>query len=78
MTVFFAFFLVGREYSVPTVFTVNASVIGSGYFSTENSLTVTYYIIDYTLCTVIAFGIILIFEYFWFRRYKLIVWTQRL
>lgn len=71
MTVFFAFFLVGREYSVPTVFTVNASVIGSGYFSTEHSLTVTYYIIDYTLCTLIAFGIILVFEYFWFRRYQL-------
>jgi hypothetical protein len=71
MTVFFAYFLLGRAYSVPTVFTVNASVIGSGYFSSENSLTVTYYITDYSLCTIVAFIIILSFEYFWFRRYNL-------
>lgn len=69
--VFFAFFLVGREYSVPTVFTVSASVIGSGYFSTETTLPVAYFIIDYTVCTLIAFAIILSFEYFWFRHYGL-------
>ncbi|KTD76506.1 FUSC family protein [Legionella waltersii] len=71
MTVFFAYFLMGRAYSVPTVFTVNASVIGSGYFSSETSLSVTYYITDYSLCTIVAFIIILSFEYFWFRRYNL-------
>ncbi|HAT6325034.1 TPA: FUSC family protein [Legionella pneumophila subsp. pneumophila] len=71
LMVFFAFFLVGRAYSVPTVFTVNVSVLGSGYFSTEDTLPVTYFIIDYTLCTLIAFTIILGFEYFWFRHYGL-------
>ncbi|KTC86903.1 FUSC family protein [Legionella brunensis] len=71
ITVFFAYFLVGRAYSVPTVFTVNASVIGAGYFSAKNSPTVFYYIFDYTLCTLIGFGIILVFEYFWFRRYHM-------
>lgn len=71
LTVFFAYYLVGRAYSVPTVFTVNASVIGTGYFSTEYSPTVFYYIIDYTICTIIGFAVILIFEYFWFRRYQM-------
>ncbi len=69
MTVFFAYFLAGRIYSIPTVFTVCASVIGSGYFNLDPTSTVTYYLIDYCMCTLIAFGIILIFEYCWFRHY---------
>lgn len=71
LTVFFAFFLVGRAYSVPTVFTVNTSVIGAGYFSTQQSPSVTYYLFDYAVCTLIAFAIILVFEYFWFSRYHM-------
>lgn len=69
MTVFFAYFLAARKYSVPTVFTVCASIIGSGYFNLDPISTVSYYIFDYIMCTLIAFGIILIFEYCWFRHY---------
>jgi len=69
MTVFFAYFLAARKYSIPTVFTVCASVIGSGYFNLDPTSTVTYYIFDYIMCTLIAFGIILMFEYCWFRHY---------
>lgn len=69
MTVFFAYFLAGRIYSIPTVFTVCTSVIGSGYFNLDSTSTVMYYIIDYGMCTLVAFGIILVFEYCWFRHY---------
>lgn len=72
ITIYFAYFLAGQAYSVPTVFTVNTSVIGTGYFDTSSSsYTVTYFLIDYLMCTVIAFAIILVFEYFWFSRYRL-------
>ena len=33
--------------------------------------TVTNFIIDYSICNLIAYAIILIFEYFWFSRYQL-------
>lgn len=71
LTVFFAYFLTGRAYSIPTVFTVNTSVLGTGYFSTQQAAPVFYFIIDYTICTLIAFAIILGFEYLWFSRYRM-------
>lgn len=72
ITIYFAYFLAGQAYSVPTVFTVNTSVIGTGYFDTSgSSFNVTNFLIDYLICTVIAFAIILVFEYFWFSRYRL-------
>jgi hypothetical protein len=72
VTIFFAYFLAGQAYSVPTVFTVNTSVIGTGYFDTSNSLfPLTFFLTDYLMCTIIAFVIILLFEYFWFSRYNL-------
>ena len=72
ITIYLAYFLAGQAYSVPTVFTVNTSVIGSGYFDTSTSLfPVTFFLTDYLMCTVIAFVIIFVFEYFWFSRYKL-------
>lgn len=70
-TVFFAYFLVGRAYSVPTVFTVNTSLIGTGYFDVHNTFSVTFFLVDYAVCTLIAFAIILAFEYFWFRKYHM-------
>ena len=73
ITIYLAYFLAGHAYSVPTVFTVNTSVIGTGYFDTSLSVfPITFFLTDYLMCTVIAFAIILIFEYFWFSRYKLI------
>ena len=71
ITVFFAYFLVGRAYSVPTVFTVNTSVIGTGYFDVNDTFSITFFLVDYTVCTVIAFAIIFVFEYFWFREYHM-------
>ncbi|CEG56131.1 FUSC family protein [Legionella fallonii] len=71
ITIYLAYFLAGQAYTVPTVFTVNTSVIGSGYFDTSRStFPLTYFLLDYLMCTVIAFAIILVFEYFWFRRYN--------
>jgi hypothetical protein len=73
ITIYLAYFLAGQAYSVPTVFTVNTSVIGTGYFDTSITLfPITFFLTDYFMCTVIAFVIILLFEYFWFSRYKLI------
>jgi len=71
MSVFFAYFYAGRIYSIPTIFMVNCSVIGLGFFNMDPTSTVTYYVEDYSLCTTVAFAIILIFEYFWFRRHKM-------
>lgn len=72
ITIFFAYYLAGQAYSVPTVFTVNTSVIGTGYFDTSVTLfPLTFFLVDYLICTVIAFVIIVVFEYFWFSRYKL-------
>ncbi len=71
LTVFLAYFLVGQSYSVPTVFTVNTSIIGTGYFNPSGGFTITTFLIDYFMCTIIAFTIILIFEHFWFRRYQM-------
>jgi hypothetical protein len=73
LTIYFAYFLAGKAYSVPTIFTVNTSVIGTGYFDTSVTVfPLTFFLTDYLMCTVIAFCIILIFEYFWFSRYNLI------
>ncbi|AHE66243.1 hypothetical protein Loa_00674 [Legionella oakridgensis ATCC 33761 = DSM 21215] len=72
MTVYLAYFLVGRAYSIPTVFTVNTSIIGTGYFNpSSSSFSITSFLIDYLICTLIAFTIILVFEYFEFRRYHM-------
>ncbi len=73
ITIYFAYFFAGQAYSVPTVFTVNTSIIGTGYFDTSISVfPLTFFLTDYLMCTVIAFVIILSFEYFWFSRYQLI------
>ncbi len=71
LTIFFAYFLVGRAYSIPTVFTVNTAVIGTGYFASHSQSSITFFIIDYIVCTIIAFAICLGFEYFVFSRYGL-------
>lgn len=69
MSVFAAYFFAGRIYSVPTTFVVVASVIGVGFFNVDPTATVSYYVEDYSLTTAVAFVMILIFEYFWFRHY---------
>ena len=71
ITIFLAYFLVGHAYSVPTIFTVNTAVIGTGYFSTGLTTTVNSFIYDYTAATIVALAICVFFEYFIFRRYGL-------
>ena len=70
-TVFMAYFLVGRAYSIPTVFTVNTSIIGTGYFDIHDSYSISYFLADYFICTLIAFTTILVFEHVWFSRYEM-------
>lgn len=67
MCVFFAYFFTGREYSVPTIFTVNTSVIGTAYFYDHSSFTVTGFLADYLACTIFAFSLIIVCEYFYFK-----------
>ena len=71
-TVFMTYFLMGRVHSIPTIFAVNTAVIGNGYFFAHNDYAVTFFITDYAICTVIGFSIVLAFEYFWFRHYRLL------
>lgn len=71
ITIFLAYFLMGRTYSVPTIFTVNTAVIGTGYFAANIDTTVNSFIYDYTAATILAFVICVFFEYFFFRRYGL-------
>ncbi len=71
LTIFFAYFLIGRAYSIPTIFTVNTAVIGTGYFASHSTFSITAFIIDYSICTVIAFIICILFEFFIFRRFFL-------
>lgn len=71
ITIFFAYFLVGHAYSVPTVFTVNTALIGTGYFGYSKTSTVNTFIYSYTVATIIAFVICILFEYFYSRRYNL-------
>jgi hypothetical protein len=70
MTIFFAYFLAGKSYSTPTIFTVNGAVIGTGFFANSIDLAVSSFLIDYSICTLIALIIILLCEYFWFSRYR--------
>ena len=72
LTVFSIFFWAGSAYSIPTIFTVSSSILGFGYFDSQSSFVVSFYIIDYTMCTVIGFCIILLFEHFWFRHYQML------
>ena len=71
VTVFFAYFLVGRAYSVPTIFTVNTAVIGTGYFAAHSEFSITAFLVDYTVCTIFAFVTCVVFEFFIFRKYGL-------
>lgn len=71
ITVFLAYFLAGYAYSIPTIFTVNTSIIGTGYFDIHNQYPVTFFLMDYFIATLVAFAIIIVFEHFWFKRYHM-------
>lgn len=67
MCIYFAYFLVGKEYSVPTIFTVNTSVIGTAYFYDQSTFFLTDFLTDYLACTIFAFSLIVVFEHFYFK-----------
>lgn len=71
MVVFGVFFFASGAYSVPTIFTVTGSVLGFAYFDTQSGLELTFYLIDYFMCTCIGFAIIVVFETLCFKRYEL-------
>lgn len=71
LTIFCVFFWAGTAYSIPTIFTVATSIIAFGYFDTQSNFVVAFFVMDYTMCTLIAFSIILVCEHFWFSRYRL-------
>ncbi len=71
-TIFLAYYLLGKEHSIPVVFNVNTAVIGNAYFFAHNNYAMTFFIFDYGMCTIIGFAIVILFEYFWFRHYRLL------
>lgn len=70
LTIFYVFFWAGTVHNTPNI-TVATSIIAFGYFDTQSSFIVAFFIIDFTMCTLIAFSIILVCEHFWFSRYRL-------
>lgn len=71
LCIYFAYYLVGKEYSVPTIFTVNTSVIGTAYFYDHTNFFLTDFLVDYLACTIFAFALIVVFEYFYFKPKKM-------
>lgn len=60
------YYLLGKPYVFPTVFTVVLSVVGSDYFASR-SFFVAWFFRDYFMCTIFAVIICWVFEYFIFR-----------
>ena len=71
LTVFCVFFWAGTTYRIPTIFTVSTSIIAFGYFDSQSAFVIGFFVMDYAMCTLIAFAIILVCEHFWFRHYRL-------
>lgn len=66
--IFYGYYFSGKHYSVPTIFTINTSLIGLGYFyGNAVYFNPTDFIIEYFVCTVFIFWIIVFFECFIFK-----------
>ena len=52
---------------------MTSAIIGTGYFDVHNKFPIVYYLVDYGVCTLIAFGIIWAFETFWFGHYHMML-----
>lgn len=68
--VFFAYFVLGRFYTYPTIFTVTLTVLGPDYFGSHGYY-VTWFFSDYLICTILALCICVFFEYYVFRGYDM-------
>ncbi len=70
LIVFFAYYSLGKAYSIPTIFTVTLSALGTIYYGTDNYSS-TWLFSDYFICTLIALVICIIFEYYVFYNHDL-------
>lgn len=70
--VFSVFFWAGTAFAIPTTFTVASSIIGFGYFNSQSEFLITFFLLDYAMCTIIGFCCILVFER-WFSHYGMMV-----
>ncbi|OGT68712.1 MAG: hypothetical protein A3J38_07905 [Gammaproteobacteria bacterium RIFCSPHIGHO2_12_FULL_45_9] len=71
MVVFFAYFFLGQAYSIPTTFTVSGAILAADFYFKYTRFNETPFMLDYAICTIIAFVIVFSFEFFWFSRYRL-------
>ncbi len=70
ITIYLAYFFSSHAYHIPTVFTVCTALLGMGYYGTYLHEDIKYLLVDFFMCSLIAFVMILFFEYFIFRRYQ--------
>lgn len=68
--VFMAFFSMGKQYSLPTIFTVTLTALGVDYYSTDHYAVQSFFF-EYTRATITALAICVIFEYFIFKKSRL-------
>ncbi|MBP9742576.1 MAG: FUSC family protein [Burkholderiales bacterium] len=70
LTVFLAYFSLGKLYAIPTIFTVTLTALGTDFYSNDTYF-VAWFFSDYFICTVIALIICAIFEYAVFKHSNL-------
>lgn len=64
------YYLLGKTYAFPTVFTTALSAIGTDYFASK-TFYVQWFFRDYFMCTLLAVFICLFFEFFIFRGFNM-------
>lgn len=67
---YFVYFFADHEYHLTTIFTVCGALAASGYYAAFYGYDVRHLMNDYAMCSMIAFVILIIFEYIFFRRYN--------
>ncbi len=68
--VFMAFFVMGKLYASPTIFTVSLTALGTIYYNPSNYHPSEFFF-DYGRSTLIALGICVFFEFFVFKKWRL-------
>jgi len=62
------FFWNATVYAIPTIHTVCASIFAFGYYDTQSSFVISYFVMDYLMATLIGFSVIMFVERVWFSR----------
>lgn len=69
--IYCVYFFSDHDYNLPALFAVCSALVGSGYYAAyEGTSTARYLALNYTICSIIAFFILIIFEYMLFRRFN--------